>query len=31
MIFARRGLMGTSEFSWERIFAKIKTFRRGAS
>lgn len=31
MIFARRGLMGTSEFSWERIFAKIKTFRRGSS
>lgn len=31
MIFARRGLMGTSEFSWERIFGKIKTFRRGAS
>jgi branched-chain amino acid transport system permease protein len=31
MIFARRGLMGSAEFSWDWVFTKIKSFRRGAS
>jgi branched-chain amino acid transport system permease protein len=28
MIFARRGLMGTSEFSWEWVINKVKSARR---
>jgi branched-chain amino acid transport system permease protein len=31
MIFARRGLMGTAEFSWDWLINKFNTLRRRPS